>query len=173
MDALSKVLVAIEGDGPIARDRVRQWMTEGDLPTRGAVYFLTRQAWSRISPKLTGDEQCAFMRSYLLDCIVADPSHGDFLHSGFEAAWDLAAWLKHLLSMPNTDNVIREVSANLRAAYLSGDSKTRNRIGTGALEHILEAKELVPFFEDWRNDPAIKEEYQLALEWGEAHREKA
>ena len=82
------------------------WMSEHDLETRAAVYQLTDEAWSRISPELSMEQQCSFMPDYLLDCIVANVQEQEPVHSGFEAAWEFSAWLKHLHNMPNTDKII-------------------------------------------------------------------
>jgi len=169
MNAVREVIAEIEANTPIERDLVRQWMADGDLLTRGAVYRLTNEAWARITPELTGNEQCAFMASYLFDCLISDPPSGEYIHTGFEAAWALASWLKHLLGIPGTEQTIAQVASNFRAAHLAGDAETRNRIGTGALEHVFESKALVPYFEDWRSDPELKQEFELALKWGEAH----
>jgi hypothetical protein len=169
MNAVADVLKALRADDLIPRDGVRAWMRDGDLETRGAVYWLTDVGWSRITPALGMDEQCRFMARYLLECISADPQSRDHMHGGFEAAWELAAWLKYLLGVEGADMVIREVAARLAEAYRASDDSSRNRIETGALEHILESKGLRPYFEFWAADPTLRIAYEPALEWGRAH----
>ena len=47
--------------------------------------------------------------------------------------------------------------------------ETRNRIETGAVEHIFEEKGLRKYFEHWRRDPDLRTAYELCLAWGKAH----
>src|SRR4051812_42915976 len=104
---LSQVLALIDSSDSIPREAVREWIMKGDLRTRGAVYALTASAWSRITPELQGDEQCLFMSAYLLECLLTNPEPEDYLHGGFEAAWELASWLKHLLLLGDPEGAIR------------------------------------------------------------------
>lgn len=167
-ETLGAVLRALRSDGAIPRDQVQAWMSVEDLPTRAAVYALTEQAWSRIRPSIPGEIQCPFMASYLLACIEQNPKGGEHLHSGFEAAYEFAAWLKHLLGR-DAHHFIRDAASGLEAAFRRGDAQTRNRIETGALEHIFEAPGLRPFFAHWQHDPQLADSYSCALDWGIAH----
>ena len=144
-------------------------MADSDLETRAIIYELTNKAWSRISPEPSMDEQCAFMSEYLLACIKVNQSDQEYIHSGYEAAWELAAWLKHLGTLEGTEKVIARVVRDLEKLYRLSDAKTRNRIETGAVEHILEDRRLRRFFLHWREDPELKSAYELCLEWGKAH----
>ena len=152
----------------ILRDQVVGWMAATDLQTRAIVYALTERAWSRIQPPISGAVQCKFMASYLVDCIEKNPEGNDYLHGGFEAAYEFAAWLKHLLAR-NAYEFIRDAASLLEAAFRRADDDTRNRIETGALEHILEAPLLRPFFAHWQADPALAQSHSCALDWGKAH----
>jgi hypothetical protein len=144
-------------------------MGDGDLRTRGAVYHLTAQAWERIVPELSMSEQCSFMAGYLFDCLILNPKSEDYVYGGFEAAWELASWLKHLEGREGGGIVITQVARRLTEAYLASDETTRNRIETGAVEHILESKPLRKYFESWASDPVLGKAYELCLEWGQAH----
>ena len=62
---VANVIEALKGEGPISKDWILAWMDEPDIRTRGAVYELTRRAWSRITPELSMQEQCSFMADYL------------------------------------------------------------------------------------------------------------
>jgi hypothetical protein len=166
---LDEVLAALHGEGPIPNERVAAWMPEPDLTTRGAVYILTRDAWNRIEPKPAQDRQFEFMAVYLLDCLLIDPTSGDWVLNGFYAGWELAACLKHWLKMKGSGSVIASVAASLTEAYLQGDDRTRNRIETSALEHIFEEPALRVHFNGWRDDPILSESYACAVEWGDAH----
>ena len=169
MNAEEEVIAAIEGMGPIERGRLVNWMRNGDLRTRAAVYRLTEVAWERISPEPTMQEQCVFMASYLLECLRADPQDlGDCVLNGFEAAWGLASWLKHLAAKGAVP-VIADVADRLADLYRKGDSSLRGRIETGTLEHTLESPALRPFFRNWQTDAILTEAYEHALEWARAH----
>jgi hypothetical protein len=164
-----EVLQALGSDGNILRSDVLRWMSDRDLETRALVYELTRNAWSRITPELSMNEQCSFMGEYLLECIAANRQNEDHIHSGFEAAWELAAWLKHLQPIKAAEPVIRKVVRDLENLYRSADEKTQNRIETGAVEHMIESRPLRKYFSHWRDDPELKAAYEACLAWGEAH----
>ena len=114
-------------------------------------------------------EQCSFMETYLFQCLLQNPDSEDYLHSGFEAAWELAAWLKHLEGIEGTEGFIAGVVQKLTEAYRAADEITRNRIETGAVEHILESRTLRKYFASWEADPVLGQAYELCLEWGKAH----
>lgn len=153
----------------IPKDQVLAWMTDDDLETRGAVYLLTDRAWSRIQPALTKDEQCSSMAAYLLECLETNPTSGNLVHSGYEAAWELAAWLKHLDDISGTEDVLQHVAQEIERIYRSADSKTKDRIMAGLLDHAFEQKNLRRFFAHWLYDPALRRAYALCSEWGDAH----
>jgi hypothetical protein len=88
-------------------------------------------------------------------------------------AYEIAAWLKHLVNETEAKSVVAEVALRLATAYKASDAKTRNRIETGALEHALESPRVRPFFSLWASDPVLKDAYGPALEWGLSHTEEA
>jgi len=100
-------------------------------------------------------DTCNLIKDYLLRCLAENPEAGDYVHSGYEAAWELAGWLKHLENL-DTD-----------AEHRDG----RERITDGFLEHVFERPSLRRFFDGWRGDPELGEAYSLASEWGDAHLE--
>src|SRR5688572_19270207 len=114
----AEVLRHLSGDQPIARDDVRRWIDSGDLLTWSAVYALTEKAWSRIQPEPAPDEQIDFTRRYLLRCIEENPTPGDYLHGGYEAAWELATRLKEWRRRGGrAASAIRGVAAELEKLY--------------------------------------------------------
>ena len=164
------VLRALAGDGPIARDDVRRWIDSGDLLTWSAVYELTNAAWPRIEPEIPVDEQIGFMRRYLLRCIEENPSPGEHLHGGFEAAWELAACMKRWRTLGNKAAThVRGITLELEKMYRRSEPVTQNRILCGVLEHAFEDPALRPYFAGWDRDGELREAYRLAEEWGEAH----
>lgn len=170
MSETAEIRALLDGDTPVAREDVRQWIASNDLATWSIVYELTGRGWSRITPELEGDEQIEFMTAYLLRCIEESPSPDELLHGGFEAAWELAGALKHWRKK-NQMHPLRRAVTSLERAYRRGDGATKNRILCGVLEHAFEDAALRPFFSDWERDAELREAYKLALEWGAAHEE--
>jgi len=111
------------------------------------------------------------MADYLIECLLQNPEGDDFVHSGFDAAYEIAAWLKHLAKTPDGRAVLIEVASRLAIAYRAADATTRNRIETGALEHALESRAVRPFFDSWGTDPILRDAHEHALAWGLAHTE--
>jgi hypothetical protein len=172
MSMYAEVLAVLSSGEPIARDDVRRWIDSGELLTWSAVYALTGKAWSRIEPEMPGEEQTAFMSRYLLRCIEENPVSGEYLHSGYEAAWELAACLKHWRRMGGrVAGRLRAVAADLEKLFRRGDAPTRNRVLCGVLEHAFEDPAIRPWFADWDRDGELREAYKLAVEWGSAHEE--
>lgn len=166
----AEALAALQGDGAIARDDVRRWIDSGDLLTWSVVYTLTDSAWSRIAPEIPAEEQVDFMRRYLLRCIDENPTPGDYLHGGYEAAWDLAACLKLWRSLGGRSAAaLRGVAIDLEKLYRRADVATQNRIICGVLEHAFEDPAIRPFFASWDRDCDLREAHKLALEWGASH----
>jgi hypothetical protein len=118
-------------------------------------------------------EHCTFMADYLLECLLKDPAPDDFVHSGFEAGHEIAAWLKHLSTIPDGGAIIGDVARRLAVSYKASDRITRDRVERSTLEHALESPRLRPFFADWDQDPLLREAYEPALRWGLAHSEDA
>jgi hypothetical protein len=166
---VNEVVDALGGKDPIPKERVLAWMREPSLETRGAVYVLTDREWSRIRAELSMEEQCTFMGSYLVECLASDPPEADWVHGGFEAGYLLAAWFKHLHGTSGTRNVLAGAATQLTDAYRKSDEKSRNRIETGALEHMFEQPALRAYFADWRDDPDLREAYKWAVRWGDDH----
>ncbi|HUR80813.1 MAG TPA: hypothetical protein VM733_08605 [Thermoanaerobaculia bacterium] len=166
----AEALAALRGEGAIARDDVRRWIDSGDLLTWSVVYTLTDSAWSRIQPEIPAEEQVEFMRRYLLRCIDENPTPGDYLHGGYEAAWDLAACMKRWRQLGGrAAGALRGVAIDLEKLYRRADVATQNRIICGVLEHAFEDPALRPFFASWDRDCDLREAHKLAMEWGAEH----
>jgi len=172
MNLSDEVEAALSGTGSIPRAEYERWIL-GDLRTRARVYALTASHWSRIHPEPSGVEHCRFMASYLIECLLQDPKDDGYLHSGFQAAHEVAAWCKHLVKTPDGRAMLSEVAVRLADAYKTADATTRNRIETGALEHALESRAVRPFFDAWAADPILGDAHEHALAWGIAHSDPA
>src|SRR5258706_9605171 len=92
MNFSTEVEGAISGTGTIPRTEYERW-TRGDLRTRARVYALAASHWSRIHPEPSIADHCRFMADYLIECLIRDPEDDDFVHGGFDAAHQIAAWL--------------------------------------------------------------------------------
>ena len=166
------VLRLLQSDAPIERDDVRRWIDSGDLLTWSAVYTVIEQARSRIQPEIPMEEQVDFMRRYLVRCIDENPTPGEHLHGGYEAAWELAGCMKHWRGLGGrAAAAVRGIAVELEKLYRRADSATQNRILCGVLEHVFEDPALRPYFVGWDRDSDLREAYRLALEWGSAHEE--
>ena len=164
MSTYAEAVRCLDGDQAIARDDVRRWIDSGDLLTWGAVYALAHS-----HPEILGDALVDFSRRYLLRCIEENPPGGDYLHGGYEAAWELAACLKQWRE--RAPKVLRGIAIDLEKLYRRGDDATRNRILCGVLEHAFEDAALRAHFASWDRDEELREAYKLAMEWGSAHEE--
>ena len=163
-----RIVALLASEETVARDRVRSWMASDDLETLAATYALLDEAGRRIEPELSPEETTDMMRRYLLRCIEVNPPAGEYVHGGFEAAWALAACLKHW--RVRAEPAVRPTADALRSLYMRTDQTTRNRILCGVLEHALEDPALRPYFATtWQRSRELREAHQLALEWGTAH----
>jgi len=160
------VLRHLTEDLPAASEDVRRWIDSGDLLTWSALYELLTRPSTQFPPEEAAD----FMRRYLVRCIEENPSPGDHLHGGYEAAWDLAALLKEWRRRGGrVSPLIRGIAIELEKLYRRGDQATKNRVLCGVLEHAFEDPALRPAFSNWDRDPELREAYELALDWGESH----
>lgn len=167
MSEYASVLALLDSDAPVAREDVRRWIESGDLLTWAALYELIQA--SRVD---LDDETFELMRRYLLRCIEENPSPGDYLHGGYEAAWELAVRLKEWRRRGGRiADAIRGISLDLEKLYRRGDGATRGRILCGVLEHAFEDPALRPYFANWDREGELREAHKLAMEWGVTHEE--
>jgi hypothetical protein len=170
MDELRRSIENTLGStGPIPRQLVRGWIQQAsDVEVDALLYRLTSEAWSRIEPRVESAEVCALIQRYLLRCIQENPN-SDVALSRYEAAGDLEAWVDHLAGIEDTREVLQGVVSAVTALFLAGDDQVRRAIGTGFLEHVLEQVTMRPLFAHWAHDDRLREAWQHALAWGEAH----
>jgi hypothetical protein len=170
MSTYAEVVPLLGSEEKISRDDVQRWIDSGDLLTWSAVYTLMRDASPRIEPEIPAGEQIDFMRRYLLRCLEENPAPGDYLHGGYEAAWELAGCLRQWRRR-NAAKALRGIALDLDRLYRRGDDAIKNRIQCGVLEHAFEDSALRPYFAQWERDEELREAYRLAVEWGSAHEE--
>jgi hypothetical protein len=110
----------------------------------------------------------SFVLCYLIRCTEMNAS-SDYVHSGYEAAWELAACLKRWAKRSEPETLMRLAEQELSSAFLSGDDGVRDRILNGTLEHAVESSAVRPYFAHWKDDPALGEVWQLAMLWAQQH----
>ncbi|HEY0143394.1 MAG TPA: hypothetical protein VGF48_21050 [Thermoanaerobaculia bacterium] len=167
----AEVVRHFEGEGPIAAEDVRRWIDSGDLLVWSAVYELIGIAYERIDPSFDSEQAIEFTRRYLLRCIEENPSPGELLHGGYEAAWELATLLKEWRTRGGKPaDAIRGVAIDLEKVYRRGDTAAKTRVLCGVLEHAFEDAALRRHFSNWeRGDAELREAFKLAMEWGLSH----
>jgi hypothetical protein len=171
--------------GDSVRDRVarREWIERSDvdafaavpndLDLWSAVYEAFAQDHCRIHPVPDLRVRCAFMVEYLLRCVRENPP-SNHVHSGYEAAWELAACLNSWSSkLPESQSALQLAEQKITAMYRAGDESVRDRLLNGTLEHALESDSVRPFFAHWEHDPVLGEAWQLAMQWAVAHGDSA
>jgi len=172
MSTYPDAAAAVTAKNDVARDDVRRWIDGGDLLTWSAVYALVEDPSPRITPELTAEEQADFMRRYLLRCIEENPAPGEWLHGGYEAAWELASCLKTWRKRGGRiAQSLRGIAVDLEKIYRRGEPATQNRVLCGVMEHAFEDPAVRPFFVNWERADDLHDAYKLAVEWGAAHEE--
>jgi hypothetical protein len=172
MSTYAEVLAALASEGAVARDDVRRWIDSADLLTWSALYSLFDSAAARITPELPQQDQVELSRRYLLRCLEENPTPGEHLHGGYEAAWELAAALRRWRRMGGrAAAAIRGVAIDLERLFRRGDPAVKSRILCGVMEHAFEDPALRRYFAQWERDQELREIYKLATEWGAAHEE--
>jgi hypothetical protein len=165
----AEIVSALDAGGGIARDDVRRWIDSGSLLTWSGVYALLETP-GRIEPPLPPDEVLALARRYLVRCIEENPTPGEHLHGGYEAAWELAAVLRRWRREGgHAAAAIRSAALDLVRLYRSGDPAVKSRVLCGVLEHAFEDAALRKYFTHWERDEELREAFKLATEWGAAH----
>jgi len=170
MDELKAAIrTALQSSDSINRDRVGDWIRAApDVESLALLYRLTDEAWDRITPLLESEETCILIRRYLLQCILENPDESIALPRQ-EAARELEVWFDHLSNKKNTQKILKDVVAAVTELFLKSEEQVRCAIETGFLEHVLEQTGLRPLFSHWAHDERLRETWQRALAWGEAH----
>jgi len=171
MDSSATLDAALTSSGVIRREDVLAWLEQAsDLIALEKLYRLTDTGYARIQPELGKEVTCGLIRRFLLECIRLDAGNDESIPSRFEAAGLLHQWYLNLLEAPEgASDVLTATSAAVTELFLAGDPKLQNAIETGFLEHALETEALRPYFAHWAADERLREAWEGALEWGNAH----
>jgi hypothetical protein len=87
----------------------------------------------------------------------------------WEAAQSLHVWFRHILEMGDSSAILTRATRAVADLFLTSGDDIRNAIEQGFLEHALETADLRPYFEYWSRDERLRDAWQRALKWGEAH----
>jgi len=162
-----------KGDAAKGRDvpkaQVLSWMESPDLDVQGALCSIIADAdlVKLVKPELGFDDCFHFVISYLERCMLEDPDSA-WADSRYGAGTQLVGWIRHFWedkSIPRER--LQEIKHRLAALYVQGDERMRDAVVNAVLEHVFESKELVAFFEDWKDDPNLGAAYRDALAWVE------
>lgn len=161
---------------PFSLAEVRGWMSDtADLDLWAAVYDVLGRGFYRITPEPGMEETCRFLTRYLIRCVHEDvQNESGQVPTGYEAAYGLAACLKHWASkLPATQPVLSDAEQRIAEAYRRADERERDRLLNGMLEHALEAASVRPYFRAWEGDPVLGEPWRMAMEWAVDHGDPA
>jgi hypothetical protein len=165
---------ALEGSKPIARDDVLRWIANAtDLPTLSKLYRVTGEHYYRIHPELGKDAECTAIQRYLLECIRQNVQGDEQIKDRWEAAETLHLWFRQLVEMGDAADVLGRAAQAVRELFLNSCEEIRTAIEQGFLEHALESVAVRRFFESWSSDPQLRETWDRALAWGEAHQDRS
>jgi hypothetical protein len=104
----------------------------------------------------------------LLRWIREDPQE-DELPTRYDAAGELEGWFDYLSERAAADSALGEIVTAVTQLFLDSDEDVQRAIETGFLEHVLEQERFRPLFAHWANDERLREAWDCALAWGEAH----
>jgi hypothetical protein len=149
-------------------DEVTTWICANDIELAAAAYYLLQDHSDRIRPKVDWSRIYPSVLAYLIRCIRENRG-SDYIHSGYEAAWELAACLKKWARRSNPDALMRMAEQELSRAFLAGDNEVKDRILNGTLEHALELPTIRPFFAHWEKNQELTDAWHWAMLWAKDH----
>lgn len=144
-------------------------MRSNDIEALGALYtYLTHADYAyRVQPPLSFSEYREFALQYLERCFREDP-RGDWSHTRYAAAWDLASWFGRLWeAREKNKKELAEIKEWLARTYKGVDEVVKRCIVDGTLEHLFEDRKIAKYFSDWQQDPSLAIAYREAMDWSE------
>lgn len=165
-----EIVSAFEGENNIARSQVEAWMLAEDTEQKAALYAYLRKPGGeeRVHPEIQSKVLRNFFFAYLQERILSNAAT-EWMHSRYEACWDLAGlvkvWARHTPALP----IISEVKAWMEWAYTS-HPELRTALVTGFLEHAFEERAAREQFADWKKHPILASAYTQAMNWVETDR---
>lgn len=145
------------------------WTADADdIELAATVHDLLQSHRDQIQPDLDWNAIRPFVLAYLIRCI-RDDRGSELTHSGYEAAWELAAILKFWAKYDELSSLVQQAEQELARSYISGDDALRDRIVNGTVEHALELPCVRPYFARWESHPELRNAWSLAMLWAKAH----
>ena len=152
----------------IQKKHVQRWFESSDADVVGAGVDAILRNWECIEPSLTrrelGDLLAINFRLSLRKP-VENVSH--YAYTCHEAARELSAWIVAAQASGDLEaqNCLRFAKDFLTHEYRTADTKQRNCILAGALEHMFEFDGLRELFSDWAEDPLLSDPFSKAEAW--------
>jgi len=158
----------------IPRTKIYQWMQYKDIDIMGITAdFVTWASYiERIDEEIEQKDLEAFLFEYYERCLDEDPDT-DWAETRYGACRTMISWFRAIPDDvdPASCSFIVHMKDWLTDVYLKSGEDIRDAIVAGALEHILEQKRWWDFFQDWKENPALRPAYERAMEWAVDHLE--
>lgn len=149
----------------IALDEMRIWMKCDDLELMGFLSTILMDGRFRLEPAIALEEHNRFLIRYYDRCIRENPE-GEWSDGRYSAGWDAVSWFIRLWDDPRVPrSLLQEIKEWLAALLKSSDQVVREAVVNAILEHLFERKQIARFFEDWKQDPDLRSEYESGLLW--------
>jgi tetratricopeptide (TPR) repeat protein len=147
-DIIGELMRPREQARPIAAATVRKWMESADPEVRGAVCTLFYSPVLRegITPPLSFDEIFDWELQYYAWCLRNDPPEGEWVHTRWEAAFELIGWFIWYWDEGLDRSYLERVKSMLADLYVSGSRDLKEAIEVGLLEHLFERKRIRKLF---------------------------
>lgn len=155
----------ISARSSITKAEAETWLSSPDLRLRAVAVgcFEKVRNFSKIQPPLTQSEWEIYYLNYLFECVDAKISGDDWIHSAYEACWDLA-WLFNLYVRKNRSAVTLKDIADRFGRLLILDDSKKTIVINGFLEHIDRAARR-RVMKDWHSDPSLSAAYIAVESW--------
>jgi hypothetical protein len=158
----------------IPRSEVIQWIASDDPEVMGAAYTLLLDATlaDRIVPAPSFDEIFEFFLRYYEFCLRRDPQ-GEWVDDRFNAGCELVRFFVSYWDEGLEEKYFANLKSLLKRLYLEGSPDLQHTIVQAIVEHLFETEPIRRFFNDWRDDPQLREAYDQGCEWAAGRARRA
>ncbi len=163
-------LLAGERLPALAKSTLQEWLAHSDPEVRGAAYLLIRERDLALhtEPSLTREDIVEIVLAFF-GRAIHEETGGDWAFSGYEAAWDFAAWFTTIADDSSVPRALVVDIANwLGRLYLTSDAEARTTLINGALEHIFERRHLRKLFRGWESSVELAHAKRRSAIWSDA-----
>jgi len=142
------------------------WMQSGDLELQGAA-FETLTGHPLVGT-VDADVANDFLFQYLVAALIAETEPPSvFGLSPYLAGHEIAGLYRRFRQKGYAPRWLARMRDELARLYISGDSRRKDVVVNGVVEHIFEEPACRGDFEGWKRHPVLGKAYSDALEWGE------